>query len=43
MGPRFKVSCERLEKPVIEPTIPGLQDEKLYHYTTGASIYLHVG
>ena len=26
-GPRFKVSYERLEKPVIEHTIPGLQGE----------------
>ena len=37
MGPRFKVSSERLEKPVIEPTTPGLKGELLYHYTTKAS------
>ena len=24
MGPRFKVSSERLEKPGIEPTTPGV-------------------
>ena len=27
MGPRFKVSSERLEKPLIEPTTPGLHGE----------------
>ena len=27
MGPWFKVSSERLEKPGIDPTIPGLQGE----------------
>ena len=39
MGPRFKVPSERLEKPGIEPTTPGLQGEWLYNYTTEAFIY----
>ena len=30
-GPRFIVSSERLEKPEIELTIPGLQGELLNH------------
>ena len=37
MGPRFKVSSERLEKPGIEPRTPRLQYAKLNHYTTEAS------
>ena len=37
-GPRFKVSSERLEKPGIELTTPGLQGEWLNHYTTEASV-----
>ena len=39
MGPRFKVSSERLEKPLIEPMTLGLQGEYLlnYHYTMEAS------
>ena len=37
MGPQVKVSSERLEKPGIEPTTPGLQGEYLNHYTTEAS------
>ena len=37
MGPRFRVSSERLE-PGIEPTTPGLEGEKLNHYTTEASV-----
>ena len=36
-GPRFKVSSERLEKPGIELTTPGLQGDYLNHYTTEAS------
>ena len=36
-GPRFKVSSERLEKPVFEHTTPGLQGGQLNHYTTEAS------
>ena len=41
----FKVSSERLEKPGIEPTTPGLQGDKLYLYTTEASYleYNHYG
>ena len=35
--PRFKISSERLEKPGIELTTPGLQGELLYHYTAEAS------
>ena len=34
MGPRLKVSPERLEKPGIEPTTPGLESEQLNHYAT---------
>ena len=37
MGPQFKVSSERLEKPGIEHTTTTLQGESLYHYTTEAS------
>ena len=38
MGPRFKVSSERLVKPGIEPTTPGLQGEWLNHCATEASV-----
>ena len=38
MGPRFRVSSERLEKPGIEPRTPGLEGEQLNHYATEASI-----
>ena len=34
MGPRFRVSSERLEKPGIERTTPGLEGEQLNHYAT---------
>ena len=37
MGPRFRDSSERLEKPGIEPTTPGLEGEQLNHYSTEAS------
>ena len=37
MGPRFRVSFERLEKPRIEPTTPVLEGEQLNHYATEAS------
>ena len=37
MGPRFRVSSERLEKSGIGPTTPGLEGEQLNHYATGAS------
>ena len=40
MGPRFKVSSVRLEKPGIELTTPGLEGKWLNHYTTEASLYL---
>ena len=33
----FKVSSERLEKPGIELTTPGLEGKWLNHYTTEAS------
>ena len=36
MGPRFRVSSERLEKPGIKPTIPGLEGEQLNHNVIGA-------
>ena len=38
MGPRFRVSSKRLEKPRIEPTTPGLEGEQLNHYATEASL-----
>ena len=38
MGPRFRVSSERLEKPGIEPTTPVLEGEQLHHYVTEASL-----
>ena len=41
MGPRLRVSSERLEKPGIEPTIPGLEGEQLNHYATEASSTIH--
>ena len=37
MGPRFKVSSERQEKPGIELTSPGFEGKWLNHYTTEAS------
>ena len=42
MGPRFRVSSERLEKPGIEPTNPGLEGEQLNHYATEASTKIGV-
>ena len=33
MGPLFKDSSERLEKPEIEPRTLGLQGQLLYHFT----------
>ena len=36
-GPWFIVSSERLEKPGIELTNPGLEGKWLNHYTTEAS------
>ena len=41
MGPRLRVSSERLEKPRIEPTIPGLEGEQHNHYATEASSTIH--
>ena len=37
MGPRFKVSSDRLVKPGIEPGTPGLQGKRFIHYTTAAT------
>ena len=37
MGPRFKVSSKRLEKPGMELMTPGLEGKWLNHYTTEAS------
>ena len=34
MGPRLKVSSDRLVKPGIEPATPGLQGKRFIHYTT---------
>ena len=36
--PRLKVSSDRLVKPGIEPTTPGLQGEQFIHKTTAAPI-----
>ena len=41
MGPRLRVSSERLEKPGIEPMTPGLEGEQLNHYGTEASLIEH--
>ena len=38
MGPRLRVLSERLEKPGIEPTTPGLEGEQVNHYATEASV-----
>ena len=38
MGPRFRVSSERLEKPGIEPTAHCLEGEQLNHYSTEAFV-----
>ena len=35
---RLRVSSKRLEKSGVEPTTPGLEGEKLNHYTTEASL-----
>ena len=40
MGPRLKVSSDRLVKPGIEPAIPGLQGKRFIHYTTVALLNL---
>ena len=37
MGPPFRVSSERVEKPGIDPTTPGLEGEQLNHYAMEAS------
>ena len=37
MRPRLSVSSERLEKPEIEPTTPGLGGEQLNHSAKEAS------
>ena len=37
MGPRFRVSSESLEEPVIETTVPETEGEKLNHYAREAS------
>ena len=36
MEPRFRVTSERLEKPGIEHTTPGLEGEQLNHYAMEA-------
>ena len=38
MGPRLKVSSDRLVKPGIEPATPVLQDMRFIHYTTAAPV-----
>ena len=42
MGPRLKVSSDRLVKPRIEPAIPGLQGKGFIHYPTAAPIPYNV-
>ena len=42
MGPRFKVSFERLEKPGMEPTTPGLQDSWLNHSPWRLNYYNYI-
>ena len=37
MGPRFRVSSERLEKPWIEPMTPGLEGKQFIDYVREAS------
>ena len=37
MGPRFKVSYDRLVKPGIEPATPDLQGKRFIHYTIAAA------
>ena len=39
MGPRFRVSSERLEKPGIELTTTGLEGKQLDHYATETYIF----
>ena len=39
MGPRVRVSFERLEKPGIKPTNPGLEGKQHNHYATEASAF----
>ena len=40
MGPRLKVSSDRLVKPGIEPATPGLQGKQFIHYTTAAPSFV---
>ena len=40
MGPLFKVSSERPEKPKIKPTTPGLEGEQLDHYSFTVQVKL---
>ena len=39
MGPKLKVSSDRLVKPVIEPVTHSLQGEWSIYYTTAAQMY----
>ena len=38
MVPRFKVSCERPEKRVIDLATPGFIVQRVIHYTTAAPL-----
>ena len=38
MGPQFRVSSKRLEKPGIERMTPVLEGKQLNHYATEASL-----
>ena len=38
MGPRLKVSSNRMVKPGIKPAIPGFQGKRFIHYTTAAPV-----
>ena len=37
-GPRLIASSDKLVKPGIEPTTPGLQGKRFIHYTTAAPL-----
>ena len=43
MGPRLKISSDRLMKLGIEPANPGLQGKRFIHYTTAAVPQLNSG
>ena len=42
MGPRLKVSSNRMVKPGTEPATPGLQGKRFIDYTTAAPVTVNV-